>query len=255
VRTFGAFLLAAVLAFPCGCRRAPTGKKQEVAVAAAANLTEVLAEIGTAFEAQTGIHPVFSFGSTAQLAIQIEHGAPFDVFAAADAEHITRLDQKGLLAPGTAAVYARGALALWIPPGASVHLSRVEDVALPEVRVIAVAKPELAPYGRATVETLERAGVWDRVKSKVVYAENISMARQFGLSRNADVVFTAYSLVLHEGGTLLRVDESLHTPIEQRLGVLQRSPRQAEARRFTDFLLGPAGRATLGRYGYLTPVR
>src|SRR5580700_8509120 len=90
--------------------------RREVTVAAAANLSEVFQDVGRQFEAATGIHPVFSFASTAQLAVQIENGAPFDVYAAADVEHVEQLEKKGLLVPGSRAVYATGILALWIPP-------------------------------------------------------------------------------------------------------------------------------------------
>src|SRR5713101_7330550 len=89
--------------------------KPEIVIAAAANLTQAMQAIGPSFEAETGIHPVFSFASTSQLAQQIEYGAPFDVFLAADAEHVDQLDLKGLLAPASRAVYAQGIVALWIP--------------------------------------------------------------------------------------------------------------------------------------------
>src|SRR6202140_1429775 len=120
----------------------------EITVAAAANLNDVFQRVGPQFEAQTGIHPVFSFGSTAQLAQQIEHGAPFDVFAAADTKHVEELDQKGLVLNGSRAVYARGVLALWIPTPSKTRVSRIEDLVSNDVRFIAVAKPELAPYGQ-----------------------------------------------------------------------------------------------------------
>src|SRR5580692_10692687 len=109
--------------------------KQEITVAAAANLTEVAQALGSEFEAQTKIHPVFSFGSTAQLTSQIENSAPFDVFLAADAEHVDKLDGEGLLAPGSSAVYAVGLLALWIPPSSKAHLSKLDDLKSKEVRV------------------------------------------------------------------------------------------------------------------------
>ena len=93
-----------------GCRPEPPlagDEKPQITIAAAANLTDVLSKITPPFEAETGIHPVLSFASTAQLARQIENSAPFDVFLAADAEHVEELDRKGLLTAGTKAVYAR----------------------------------------------------------------------------------------------------------------------------------------------------
>ena len=224
-------------------------ERPEVTVAAAANLTEVFQQLGPIFEKQTGIHPVFSFASTAQLARQIENGAPFDVIAAADAQHVEELDRKGLLLTGSRVPYATGVLALWIPPGRTAVAS-MHDLISPAIRVIAIAKPELAPYGHAAVEALHRMGIWDQVESKVVYAENIRMAKQYGATGNADAVFTAYSLVVKEAGTVIPVDENLHQPISQELGIMARTQNRDAARKFVAFLLGSEGHAVLSSFGY-----
>jgi len=232
----------------------PAETNQQVTIAGAANLTDVFQALGPRFEAATGIHPVFSFASTAQLAQQIENSAPFDVFAAADAQHVETLDRKGLLLAGSRAIYARGILALWVPDGSKSGVSKIEDLVKPEVRFLAIAKPELAPYGQAAEETLHNLGIWERVRTKVVYAENINVAKQYGLSHNADAVFTAYSLVLHESGLVLRVDENSHAPIDQELGILASSKRPDAARKFVDFLLHGEGRELLSASGYQTPA-
>jgi len=239
-------IIVAFWAAACQLFSAPA----EITVAAAANLTEVAQTLGTEFESQTKIHPVFSLGSTAQLATQIENSAPFDVFLAADAEHVDKLDQKGLITPGSNAVYAVGVLALWIPPSSKAQISKLEDLKGSDVKVIALANPKLAPYGAATVETLQHAGIWDAVMAKIVYAENINGAKQYGTSKNADAVFTAYSLVLKEPGKVIQVDEALHMPIVQKLGIVAKSQHIDDARKFTAFVLGTSGRAILARYGY-----
>ena len=224
--------------------------KPEITVAAAANLTEVAQSLGAEFEAQTKIHAIFSLGSTAVLTTQVENSAPFDVFMAADAEHADKLDREGLLVPGSNAVYAVGVLAMWIPPSSKAHIGKIDDLRNKDVSVIALANPKLAPYGSAAVETLQHAGIWDQVKDKIVYAENINMAKQYGTSKNADAVFTAYSLLLKEPGQVIQVDESLHMPIVQKLGVLAHSPHREWAESFTNFVLKGHGRAILARYGY-----
>ena len=207
------------------------------------------------FEAQTGIHPVFSFASTSQLTQQIENGAPFDVFAAADTQHVDQLEQKHLLVPGSRAIYATGVLALWVPPGTKAAINRIEDLTQPDVKFIAVAKPELAPYGLATVETLKHLGIWDAVQNKIVYTENINMAKQYGTSKNAEAVFTAFSLVLKEGGKVIPVDGKLHAPIDQALGVLAASKNRKAARAFTEYLLHGKGRDVLAKSGYRVPEK
>ncbi|HYL37602.1 MAG TPA: molybdate ABC transporter substrate-binding protein [Bryobacteraceae bacterium] len=248
----GAVLVVALLSLAaCRTEEASNSTPQpEVTIAAAANLTDVFQRVGARFEQTTGIHPVFSFASTAQLAQQIENGAPFDVFAAADAQHVEELDRKGLLLSGSRAVYARGILALWIPPHSQARIDRIEDLAKTDVRFIAIAKPELAPYGEAAVETLQRLNLWQRIQGKIVYAENINMARQYGMSNNADAVFTAYSLVLHAAGRTIVVDQALHPPIEQELGIMATSKHPASAHKFADFLLHGEGRDMLRNSGY-----
>jgi molybdate transport system substrate-binding protein len=223
---------------------------REIVVAAAANLTQAFEQVATRFEMETGIHVTLSFASTAQLAQQAENGAPFDLFAAADVEHIDALDKKGLLLPGSRAIYAQGVLALWIPPTSSAPVQRIQDLTSDRVKIVAIAKPELAPYGAAAVAALKSAGIWDRVQPKVVYAENINMARQYGVSGNADAVLTAYALVLKDKGVVHQVDRQLYPPIDQALGILASSHKQAEARRFVDFVLRGNGKAVLGEFGY-----
>ncbi len=218
--------------------------KREVVVGAAANFSEAFRAMGPKFEAATGIHAIFSFGSTAQLAQQVEQGAPFDVFAAADAEHPQKLEREGWLQ--SRAVFARGVLALWLPSGEGNLGSLGEG----RFRVIAMAKPELAPYGAAAVEALKRAGVWEQVKAKVVYAENVGMARQYGESGNADAVLTAYSLVIHARGKILRIDPRLHRPLDHEVGVISGGKHLVEARAFVEFLLHGGGQGVLQEFGY-----
>src|SRR5437868_13715095 len=126
-----ALLLFISLTFTCGCRSSVSvdeGSPAEINVAAAANLTDAFNELGKEFTSRTGIRVVYSFGATAALAKQIEEGAPFDVFAAADVEHVEGLNNKKLLVPGTATIYARGRLVLWIPPGSRISINRIEEI-------------------------------------------------------------------------------------------------------------------------------
>src|SRR5690349_7077325 len=137
-----------VLLATIGCgARSGSPPADQINVATAANLTRAFAEVGQAFERQTGIHVIYSFGATTQLAQQIEHGAPYDVFAAADAEHVDELAREGLIRPETRAIYARGKLVLWVPDNRT-PVECIEDLASAGVKRIALANPRLAPYGR-----------------------------------------------------------------------------------------------------------
>jgi molybdate transport system substrate-binding protein len=240
-------VIAAMIAMGVACKKA---EEPPLTVAAAANLTGVFDQIGRAFTQETRIRVVFSYGSTAQLTEQIENGAPFDVFAAADTLHVDQLIGEHKVVPDSFVVYARGRLALWSPRGA---VQKLEDLTAPSVRFVAIAKPEAAPYGEAAVESLKSAGIWDKVQSKIVYATNINMAKQYAATGNADAAFTAYSLVLNESGRILVVDEKLHQPIDQAAGIVLASARKADAQRFVAFLRGEQGRGVLTRYGYEIP--
>jgi molybdate transport system substrate-binding protein len=213
----------------------------------------VFGEIGRAFQAKTGVEVIFSYGSTAQLATQIDNGAPFDVFAAADTEHVDSLTGTRKLLGESRAIYALGQLALWIPEGGPSDVHQLKDLAGPQIRFIAIAQPELAPYGQATVEVLKGAGLWDAVQSKLVYGTSISMAKQFAASGSANAAFTAYSLVLHDKGTVLKIDSHLYKPIEQAMGIVAASAHPDEAGQFRAFLLGVEGRTILANSGYLLP--
>ena len=236
----------------CGARHAPD-PSAKLTVAAAANLTDVFGEIGSAFKAKTGVEVGFSYGSTAQLAQQIDNGAPFDVFAAADTEHVDSLVSTRKLTGDSRTVYAIGQLALWIPSGEKDGIRNLKDLAAPKFRFIAVAQPELAPYGHAAVEALKNAHLWETLQSKIVYGNSINMAKQLAATGNADAAFTAYSLVMHDRGTVLKVDPGLYPPIKQALAIVVASSRIDEAKQFRLFLLGSEGRMILAKFGYLLP--
>jgi molybdate transport system substrate-binding protein len=251
-RHAGWTLCAAALLGSCEARRTsePAAK---LTVAAAANLTDVFGEVGGAFKAKTGIEVIFSYGATAQLAQQIDNGAPFDIFAAADTEHVDSLVSTRKLTADSRSVYAVGQLALWIPKGEESGVRELKDLTGPQIRFVAVAQPELAPYGQAAIETLKNAGLRAAVEPKLVYAASINQAKQLGATGNADAAFTAYSLVLHDQGTVLKIDPRLYHPIEQALAIVASSPQIAEAQQFRSFLLGAEGRTILSKSGYLLP--
>ncbi|HET8548204.1 MAG TPA: molybdate ABC transporter substrate-binding protein [Bryobacteraceae bacterium] len=223
-------------------------RDERLTVAAAANLIGVFDEIGSAFTRGTQVPVTFSYGATALLAHQIANGAPFDVFAAADTEHPAELFAAGRVERPVN--YARGRLALWAPRKPQVKT--LADLASPEVRFIAVARAAAAPYGAAAVEALRRAGLWEQVESKIVYAGNINMAREYANSGSADAALTAWSLVMRERGAVL-VDAGLHAAIVQAVAVVTRSPRAEQARRFVSFLLDDTAQRILGARGYERP--
>jgi len=222
-------------------------------VAAASNLTDAFAEVGPRFTSKTGIRVVFSFGATADLARQIENGAPFDVFAAADTEHVEQLERKEILTPGTRALYARGRLVIWVPPGSNLKVERIQDITAKAFERIAIPKPDVAPYGKAAVESLRTFGIWNEIEGKVIYAQNVSQAKQYAATGNAEIAFIPLALVKPGEGTYFEVDEETHQPIDQALGIVKDSTKQADARQFVDFLLSDEGQELLAKKGYRKP--
>jgi molybdate transport system substrate-binding protein len=242
-------LLLALATAGCG-GRANVAARPELNVATAANLTRVFADIGAAFERETGIHVIFSFGATAQLAQQIEHGAPFDVFAAADTEHIDELARKDLIIKSTRAIYARGKLVLWVPE-TRVPVEHIEDLARAGVTHVAIANPQLAPYGRAAVETLHALHLWETVQPKIVYGQNISATTQYAATGNADAAFTALALVHDETrGRKIEVPENLHSPLDQAIAVVRSTQKPDQARKFVEFITSAKAREVFKQYGY-----
>ena len=250
------FLLLAVLAFSFACRgtRAPDGaSRSELTVAAASDLTPAFEEIGRAFEASQKIKVIFVFGSTGLLTKQIENGAPFDVFAAANESYIDQLEQKGLVVSGTKRSYARGRITLWTREDSTLKIEKIEDLALPDVHRIAIANPDHAPYGQAAREALQTAGIWDAVQPKLVYGDNIRQTLQFAETGNVDVAIVALSLSVQSKGRWVLVPEELHKPLDQGLGIIKGTKNEQAARAFRDFVNGAQGREIMGKYGFQFP--
>lgn len=251
----GGAILAVFMGISCrsNANRNSQSESQELTIAAASNLTDAFAEIGPRFTSKTGIKVIFSFGATADLAKQIENGAPFDVFAAADSEHVEQLETKGLLIPGSRAIYARGRLVMWLPPESKLKAERIQDITAKPFERIAIAKPDVAPYGRATVESLQALGIWNEIQSRVIYGQNVSQTKQYVATGNAEVAFIPLALVKAGEGKYIEVSDELHRPIDQALGIVKESTKQASARKFVDFLLSPEGRELMSQKGYRTP--
>jgi molybdate transport system substrate-binding protein len=227
----------------------------ELAVAAAADLTPAFQEIGALFTQQTGIRVVFNFGSTGQLAQQIERGAPFDLYYAADKSFVENLNAKGLLIADTLAVYAQGRLALWTRADSSLVPQSIEDLAKPEYTRIAIANPEHAPYGQAAREALERAGIWADVEPRLVFGENVAQTLMLADTGNVDVAIVALSLSMQSDGRWTLIPADLHPehPLIQMAAVVKGTAREAAARRFVAFVNSSDGHAVMKKYGFVLP--
>lgn len=223
----------------------------QVRVAAASNFRVTLEEIGAEFEKQFAHDVVLIFGATGKHYAQIVHGAPFDLFFAADAERPERLDAEGLAVPGSRFTYAIGRLALW-----STDEQRVDKdgrvISQGHYRHLAIANPELAPYGRAARETLQSLGLWETVSGRLVTGENIGQTFQFVASGNAELGLVAWSQLQGAGmgGSWWLVPETLHQPIEQQ--AVQLRPGAA-AESFMAFVRSAKAVEIIRAHGYGVP--
>lgn len=222
-------------------------------MAAASDLQQAFTQIGQRFERQTGGKVVFSFGATGNLAKQIENGAPFDLFAAANVRYVEDLERKGLTAPGSRQVYAIGHLVLASNKRAGPPVKDLRGLLEARVRRVAIANPDHAPYGFAAREALRKAGVWEPLQPKLVLAENIRQTLQFVQTGNVEAAIIALSVASVPEITYQRIDSRMHSPLRQALAIMKNSPHSDTARRFSEFVLGPAGRAVLLKYGFDAP--
>jgi molybdate transport system substrate-binding protein len=228
---------------------------QTIHVAAAANLEAVFsAKIVPTFEKETGITVVPVYGATKMLEQQMENGAPFDVFVSADTKTVNMLATEKLVDPSTVATYAIGQLVMWTRNDAKVHPATIADLADPNIQHIAVANPATAPYGAATIDALTRANLLTTFQPKIVYAENIQQSLQYAATGNADISFTALSLVIaRTDGVYVVVPDFLHAPIKQSLGV--KVSASVSARKFAAFLTSREADGIWTSSGYRLPSR
>jgi molybdate transport system substrate-binding protein len=231
----------------------PASRPVELTIAAAADLQFAFTEIGALYEQETGNKVVFSFGSTGQLAQQIENGAPFDLFAAANISFVDDLAEKKLVVPDTVALYARGRIVLAVNKSSAVSVVALEDLLSDKITHIAIANPEHAPYGVAAKEALISAGVWDKIEDKIVYGENVRQTLQFIQTGDAQVGIVALSVANVPEVSWTLIDDSLHNPLDQALAVVAGSSYQEEASEFAAFINGEKGRPIMQKYGFVLP--
>jgi molybdate transport system substrate-binding protein len=230
---------------------------QTLRVAAAADLQPVLPPILAEFEKQTGVHAEASYQASATLTTQIENGAPFDLFLAADFSFPQRLATAGLADAPAPVAYARGTLVLWARKDAPLTALSVKTLADPALKSLAIANPDHAPYGRAAKEALSRLGLADALQSRLVVAENIAQTAQFADSGNAEAgllsLTSALTPKLQADGRYVEMPRDSYTPIVQGAVVLKRSGSAKDAHRLLDFLLSAPVEKELAEHGLAPP--
>jgi molybdate transport system substrate-binding protein len=221
-------------------------------VAVASNFSEAAKEIATHYEQRSGQRLILIFGSTGKHYAQIKHGAPFDIFFAADARRPKLLEEEGVAIAGSRFTYARGRLVLWSPRKSFVD-KQGRILQTGQFTRLAIANPKLAPYGRAAQEVLQAKGLWKVLRQRMVRGENIGQTYQFVKSGNAELGFVAYSQIKRSNqpitGSYWLVPQRLYQPIEQQVILLRDS---LVIREFLTYLQGPEAQTIIQAYGYDT---
>lgn len=238
-------LMVAVLAL-----MATQARADEALVAVAANYAGAFAVVSDAFTKETGHQVVVTTGATGKLFAQISQGAPFDVMLAADEATPARIEAEGLGVAGSRFTYAIGGLSLW-----SADVGRIGDdpkaaLGAADVMFVAIANPELAPYGVAAREAMQALGVWDGVQPKIVMGENVGQTFAMVQAGAAQIGFVATSAVM--GQARWDVPQTMFTPIRQQAVLLNAGAQNAAAVALMAFLKTDAARAIAGAHGYGT---
>src|SRR5215469_4495304 len=228
---------------------------QEITVAAAADLQFAMQDIADQFQKETGKKVKLIFGSSGNFFQQIQNGAPFDMFFSADLSYPKKLEAAGLTVPGSYYQYAKGRIVIWVPKDSALDVSSgLKSLLNPNIKKIAVANPQHAPYGQAAVAAMQKEGIYDKVKDKFVLGENISQTASFVVSGSADVGIVALSLAvspnMKDKGRYVEVPAGDYPPIQQACVILSSSKNKDTARQFLEFIKTASVTDTLKRYGF-----
>lgn len=245
--------IAAVALLALGPGSARAG---EALLAVAANFAGAVASIAAAFAEETGHELRLTTGSTGKLYAQIREGAPFDILLSADASTPERLQAEGLGVAGSRFTYAVGRLSLWSRDADRDLADARAALTDPETLFIAIANPELAPYGVAAREAMRSLGVWDEVQPKIVMGQNVGQAFSLVDSGAAQLGFVATSAVEGPGteprGARLDIPQALFAPIRQDAILLRPGEDNPAAAAFMEYLKGDRARGIVRAFGYGT---
>ena len=250
-----ALRFALMCALMCALMAAGPARAADVTVSAAASLTNAFKELAPAFEAaHPGTRLLFNFAASDALLAQIVKGAPVDVFASADQETMDRAQQQKLLVDGTRRNFVRNALVVITPAEQGVALKSLSDLQQAAVKRVAIGKPEGVPAGRYAKGALEKAGLWQAVEPKAVFAQNVRQALDYVArgETEAGFVYATDALVMKDKvRVLFRVPTE--TPISYPIAVTHGGSNAAGGRQFLDFVASAAGQAALAKHGFEKP--
>ena len=234
---------------------APPVQAEDLMVAAASSLTNAFTEIGKAYEqARPGTRVLFNYGASGQLLQQISRGAPVDVFASADIETMDRADKQRLVLGSSRVNFAANKLLLVLPGDSDLKISTLAGLADPKVQRIAIGTPETVPVGRYAKSALDKAGLWEGLKPKFIYTQNVRQSLDYVFRGEVEAGF----VYLTDAATspvkvLTAMDVRVEQPILYPIAAVKGWGNQNRALDFIAFVRSEAGQKILGKYGFLKP--
>jgi molybdate transport system substrate-binding protein len=230
---------------------------EELTVFAAASLTDAMKEIGGAYEKATGVKVSFNFAASNLLARQIDEGAPADLFLSADEASMDRLEKRRRLAPGTRRSLLSNTLVVVVPSDSTLTLSRIEDLAGPQVRILALAEPQTVPAGIYAKQYLQSKKLWTRLIDRIVPTENVRacLSAVAGGNAEAGIVYKTDASISNKVKVAFEVSAAEGPRISYPVAVIAESTRLPAARKFLIYLESEAALAVLRRFGFKVLAR
>jgi len=220
-------------------------------VAVASNFMVTMQQLATAFKTKTGHDLIISSGSTGQLYAQIKQGAPYDVYMAADVYRPQLLIDTGLATQ--LHTYARGQLALLVNQQSAADCQSI--LTADKLQYLAIANPELAPYGLAAKQFLEYSQLWTTLSEQIVMGENVSQAMHMVVSKNATAGLVAQSLLVKHPLTVTQcqwlVPIDSYAPMNQAMVLLSQSKKVKLYNELLSFMQSKQGKDLIQNNGYL----
>lgn len=233
-------------------------RAEEITIAAASDLNFAFKELVSEYETASGNQVKLTLGSSGNFFAQIQNGAPFDLYFSADISYPKKLEEAGLIVPGSLYRYAIGHIVLWTRHESPIDVTQgMAALHQSSAKTIAIANPRHAPYGRAAIAAMEHFKMYEEVKDRLVLGENVSQAAQFVESGAADIGIIALSLALapamSKKGTYWEIPTETHPPLEQGAVIVKASKRADSAKQFLEFVKSRQGVAIMTRYGFVAP--
>jgi molybdate transport system substrate-binding protein len=228
---------------------------QEITVSAAISLKNAFEEIGKTFtQKHPGTKVLFNFGASGDLARQIEGGAPVDVFASAAQKDMNDIGKKDLIAANSRKDFAKNGVVLVKPADSTIPLQTLTDLQKKEIKKIAIGNPKTVPAGRYAEEGLRHFNLWDPIKEKLIFGENVRQVLDY-VARNevdAGLVYSTDAMVrAKEVKVVMKLPEGSHQPVVYPIGVIKGTKEESLSRAFVDLVVSPEGQQILNKYGFI----